>query len=49
MSSTATMNHDALKVRQQCIIDVREADAEALPFADGDFDVVLSTFGTVQS
>ncbi|UUX96299.1 class I SAM-dependent methyltransferase [Aquabacterium sp. J223] len=26
-------------------IDFREADAEALPFADGTFDVVLSTFG----
>lgn len=26
-------------------IDFREADAEALPFDDGSFDVVLSTFG----
>ena len=26
-------------------IDFREADAEALPFDDGVFDVVLSTFG----
>src|SRR5204863_8005592 len=28
-------------------IDVREADAEALPFADTSFDVVLSTFGVM--
>jgi SAM-dependent methyltransferase len=28
-------------------IDVREADAEALPFADSTFDVVLSTFGVM--
>jgi SAM-dependent methyltransferase len=28
-------------------IDVREADAEALPFGDGTFDVVLSTFGVM--
>jgi SAM-dependent methyltransferase len=28
-------------------IDVREADAEALPFADGSFDVVLSTLGVM--
>jgi SAM-dependent methyltransferase len=28
-------------------IDVREADAEALPFADDSFDVVLSTFGVM--
>jgi len=28
-------------------IDVREADAEALPFADASFDVVLSTFGVM--
>ena len=26
-------------------IEFREADAEALPFADGSFDVVVSTFG----
>jgi len=26
-------------------LELREADAEALPFADGAFDVVLSTFG----
>jgi ubiquinone/menaquinone biosynthesis C-methylase UbiE len=29
------------------VIDVREADAEALPFDDGSFDVVLSTFGVM--
>ena len=29
------------------IIDIREADAEALPFADGTFDVALSTFGVM--
>jgi SAM-dependent methyltransferase len=29
------------------VIDVQEADAEALPFADGAFDVVLSTFGVM--
>jgi SAM-dependent methyltransferase len=28
-------------------IDFREADAEALPFEDGSFDVVLSTFGVM--
>jgi ubiquinone/menaquinone biosynthesis C-methylase UbiE len=28
-------------------IEVREADAEALPFADATFDVVLSTFGVM--
>jgi SAM-dependent methyltransferase len=28
-------------------IEFREADAEALPFADGEFDVVLSSFGVM--
>jgi SAM-dependent methyltransferase len=28
-------------------VDVREADAEALPFTDASFDVVLSTFGVM--
>jgi ubiquinone/menaquinone biosynthesis C-methylase UbiE len=28
-------------------IDVREADAEAMPFGDASFDVVLSTFGVM--
>jgi len=28
-------------------IDFREADAEALPFADGSFDAVVSTFGVM--
>jgi ubiquinone/menaquinone biosynthesis C-methylase UbiE len=28
-------------------VDFREADAEALPFHDGSFDVALSTFGTM--
>lgn len=28
-------------------VEFREADAEALPFADGSFDVVLSTFGVM--
>ena len=28
-------------------IDFREADADALPFADGSFDVVMSTFGVM--
>jgi ubiquinone/menaquinone biosynthesis C-methylase UbiE len=28
-------------------LDLREGDAEALPFADGAFDVVLSTFGVM--
>jgi SAM-dependent methyltransferase len=28
-------------------IDIREADAEALPFADGSFDVALSIFGVM--
>src|SRR5437660_1048869 len=30
-------------------IDTRQADAEALPFADDSFDVVLSTFGVMFS
>jgi ubiquinone/menaquinone biosynthesis C-methylase UbiE len=29
------------------LITFREADAEALPFADGEFDVVLSSFGVM--
>lgn len=29
------------------VIDFREADAEALPFRDGEFDAVLSTFGVM--
>jgi ubiquinone/menaquinone biosynthesis C-methylase UbiE len=28
-------------------LELREADAEALPFADGSFDVVMSTFGVM--
>ena len=28
-------------------LETREADAQALPFADGEFDVVLSTFGVM--
>jgi SAM-dependent methyltransferase len=32
---------------EQVTIDVREADAEDLPFADGTFDVALSTFGVM--
>src|SRR6185436_11377384 len=28
-------------------VDFREADAEALPFSDGSFDTVLSTFGVM--
>jgi len=28
-------------------VDVREADAESLPFPDGSFDVVVSTFGVM--
>src|SRR3712207_8904518 len=28
-------------------IEFREADAEALPFSDGSFDVVVSTFGAM--
>jgi SAM-dependent methyltransferase len=28
-------------------LDTREADAQSLPFADGEFDVVLSTFGVM--
>jgi ubiquinone/menaquinone biosynthesis C-methylase UbiE len=28
-------------------VDFREADAEALPFPDGSFDAVLSTFGVM--
>jgi ubiquinone/menaquinone biosynthesis C-methylase UbiE len=28
-------------------LEAREADAEALPFADGEFDVVVSTFGVM--
>jgi SAM-dependent methyltransferase len=29
------------------VLDFREADAEALPFRDGEFDAVLSTFGVM--
>jgi ubiquinone/menaquinone biosynthesis C-methylase UbiE len=29
------------------VVDFREADAEALPFADASFDVVVSTFGVM--
>ena len=29
------------------VVDTEEADAQALPFRDGDFDVVLSTFGVM--
>ncbi len=29
------------------VLDFREADAEALPFADGSFDAVVSTFGVM--
>src|ERR1700754_853512 len=29
------------------VIDTEEADAQALPFPDGAFDVVLSTFGVM--
>lgn len=32
---------------ERLTIDFREADAEALPFADGVFDVALSTFGVM--
>jgi ubiquinone/menaquinone biosynthesis C-methylase UbiE len=28
-------------------VEIRQADAEALPFADGSFDVVVSTFGVM--
>lgn len=34
-------------VAERLSIDFQEADAEALPFADGSFDVVLSTFGVM--
>jgi ubiquinone/menaquinone biosynthesis C-methylase UbiE len=32
---------------ERLAIELREADAEALPFADGSFDVVVSTFGVM--
>jgi ubiquinone/menaquinone biosynthesis C-methylase UbiE len=32
---------------ERCSIEFREADAEALPFADASFDVVVSTFGVM--
>lgn len=32
---------------ERLTVDFREADAEALPFADGSFDVALSTFGVM--
>lgn len=32
---------------ERLAIEFREADAEALPFADGSFDIVLSTFGVM--
>jgi SAM-dependent methyltransferase len=32
---------------ERLAVDFQEADAEALPFADGSFDVALSTFGVM--
>jgi len=32
---------------ERLVVDFREADAEALPFSDGAFDVALSTFGVM--
>src|SRR6267154_1439102 len=32
---------------ERLVIDFRQADAEALPFADASFDVVVSTFGVM--
>ncbi len=32
---------------ERLIMDFRQADAEALPFADGSFDAVVSTFGVM--
>jgi ubiquinone/menaquinone biosynthesis C-methylase UbiE len=32
---------------EDLVVDFREADAEALPFPDGTFDTVLSTFGVM--
>jgi ubiquinone/menaquinone biosynthesis C-methylase UbiE len=32
---------------ERLVMDFREADAEALPFADASFDVVVSTFGVM--
>lgn len=32
---------------ERLVVDFKEADAEALPFADGAFDVALSTFGVM--
>jgi ubiquinone/menaquinone biosynthesis C-methylase UbiE len=37
----------ARAVAEGLTLDLREGDAEALPFADGAFDVVLSTFGVM--
>ncbi|MDP9461961.1 MAG: class I SAM-dependent methyltransferase, partial [Actinomycetota bacterium] len=37
----------ALAAERAVSLDWREADAEALPFADGDFDVVLSCVGVM--
>jgi len=34
-------------IAEHLTVALREADAEALPFADGAFDVVLSTFGAM--
>jgi SAM-dependent methyltransferase len=37
----------AVAARLQLEIDYRHADAESLPFADGSFDAVISTFGVM--
>ena len=40
-------NGRARAVAERLPVTFREADAEALPFLDGTFDVVLSTFGVM--
>jgi len=44
----ALLERARLRAAAECLhIDFQESDATALPFADGSFDVVMSTFGAI--